>query len=319
MDYRLKRFEYLERRPAPAAILLPDQAIESASIVAAAAGAGAAATAAIPKCLTGPITKYLTEIKELGRGGFGRVFSAAPTDEGYELADLPEIVTVKEIEMIGSGSRSIATEIHFLSRHKFDHSLKYFGCVEYPGEKVYIVMEYFESVDLATLLALRALTLPKKILIIRSICKALLELHSHGLYHRDLKPENILIGSDGVTVKLIDYGLSCDTRARVGFCTGEKIGTIGYIDPQPSTLEQRDWWAFGQTALMILIGTLTTDHVAPAHELTNEEIEMLPKAPGWRELLDDLTGPFDDPSYRPKASKIASVILGGGSRAPAAE
>lgn len=73
--------------------------------------------------------------------------------------------------------------------------------------------------------------------IARQTAVALSYAHSNSVTHRDLKPENLLITSDerdGIFVKLIDFGLSKQSRSLSETLTdtGAVFGTPNYMSPE---------------------------------------------------------------------------------------
>lgn len=260
-----------------------------------------------PSCIASEIDVYFIEQEELGRGGFGRVFLAKPTKLGGELirsktkkfwASTPDSVVIKEIAT--TKTESIATEVYFLSKLAFKHSVRYYGCIENPGEKVYLIMEYFDSIDFHEFLKTKP-TLENVMKILTDVAHALDELHSKGIAHRDIKPENILVGRDGI--KLIDYGLACDSIEAKGFCRGI-VGTTGYIDPNSSSmLDDADWWAFGQTVVNVFLGRTLFNYKTKRYRiLTVDELYTLPEQ--IRKTIWGLTNPYNGPDKRPNAVNI---------------
>lgn len=53
-------------------------------------------------------------------------------------------------------------------------------------------------------------------------------MHKHGYFHRDMKPENLLVSGD--TVKLADFGLAREIRARPPFT--DYVSTRWYRAPE---------------------------------------------------------------------------------------
>uniref|UniRef100_A0A3P9B3J8 Protein kinase domain-containing protein n=1 Tax=Maylandia zebra TaxID=106582 RepID=A0A3P9B3J8_9CICH len=68
--------------------------------------------------------------------------------------------------------------------------------------------------------------------ILHQLTNALFHLGSVGIVHADLKPVNIMVvnrSESQVRVKLIDFGIACNTSAVI---PGDCVGTIGYCAPE---------------------------------------------------------------------------------------
>jgi len=82
-------------------------------------------------------------------------------------------------------------------------------------------------------------------------------LHSVNVVHRDIKPDNFLVGSDGVTIKLADFGLSAllprggkllHTAGTPWFTGPEMLSNRGYN-------EKVDIWSLGVVTYLLLFGS----------------------------------------------------------------
>uniref|UniRef100_A0AAZ1XIC6 Protein kinase domain-containing protein n=1 Tax=Oreochromis aureus TaxID=47969 RepID=A0AAZ1XIC6_OREAU len=94
--------------------------------------------------------------------------------------------------------------------------------------------------------------------ILHQIANALFYLGSVGIVHADLKPANIMVVNrheSPVKVKLIDFGIACNTSAVI---TGGTVGTIGYCAPEimlgTPYDEAIDMWSLGLVAVELATG-----------------------------------------------------------------
>jgi serine/threonine-protein kinase len=136
------------------------------------------------------------------------------------------------------------------------------------AEGTFIVMEYVDGCDLATLLSRAggSLDVAAAVHIAREVCKALDYAHRRAdasggslfLVH-DVKPSNILLSKEG-EVRLGDFGIA---RSLTGHAPGNRVvgGTPGFIAPEArhGQIDQRsDIYALGVTLYAALGGTPAT-------------------------------------------------------------
>ncbi len=98
---------------------------------------------------------------------------------------------------------------------------------EDPKAGLCIVMEYVDGQSLDEWLATRPSAAARK-RIFRQILDAMDYCHERQIWHLDLKPSNILITKDGLTAKIIDFGLSDNS----GFTFRQTGGTRKYAAPE---------------------------------------------------------------------------------------
>lgn len=121
--------------------------------------------------------------------------------------------------------------------------------------KAFLVMELFPHSDLS------AARLAEKQ--IQNIAFKLLDaveyMHSAGICHRDIKPENILYDPKSEQIKVIDFGVSSETR--LGKMKKELMtstGTLHYKAPEMFKCggydELVDEWAVGVTIYRLITG-----------------------------------------------------------------
>ncbi|CAI5638195.1 unnamed protein product [Oreochromis niloticus] len=94
--------------------------------------------------------------------------------------------------------------------------------------------------------------------ILHQLANALFHLGSVGIVHADLKPVNIMVVNrheSPIKVKLIDFGIACNTSAVIA---GGAVGTIGYCAPEimlgTSYDEAIDMWSLGLVAVELATG-----------------------------------------------------------------
>lgn len=165
-----------------------------------------------------------TEIRELGRGGAGRVVLAR-----HDADDV--LVAIKYL------SDELMSDLHFVAGFRHEarllasmdpspHAAKFYEYVEVPRGAA-IVMELINGVSLRTMLRSEGPTGPEAALsVLKGSLLGLAAAHDAGVVHRDYKPENVMIEADG-TSKLVDFGIA----ARVGQGSVAS-GTPPYMAPE---------------------------------------------------------------------------------------
>jgi serine/threonine-protein kinase len=178
----------------------PDVALPSPAALVASALDDARHAEAVPAAI-GPFRV----LRELGRGGMGRVLLARR--EGLDDAPL---VAVKVLDRPMAGTedrRRFARERATLSRLGHPHIARLFdGGVADDGAP-YLVMEYVEGAPIDDHCRTRALDVPARLALVRQVCDAVQYAHGLLVVHRDLKPANVMVDTHG-QVKLLDFGIA---------------------------------------------------------------------------------------------------------------
>lgn len=182
------------------------------------------------------VTRSYTVIEEIGRGGMAVVY------KGWQKF-LERPIVIKEL----LPTSSIGDE--FIKR--FEREAKLVANLHHENivtihdgwkekEKIYIIMEFIDGVDLKKLLIQKKqFPISLSIYIIWSVTRALEYAHEKKIVHRDIKPANILISRSG-NVKLVDFGVARELNKLGLTSTGEMIGTPAYMSPEQVKGEKVD-------------------------------------------------------------------------------
>jgi serine/threonine protein kinase len=244
-----------------------------------------------------PLETYEPQ-KILGAGGFGVAFLCNHTFMG----DRVVVKTLRSEELDCDVNRVFA-EARAL--RQVDHPsiirILHCGYADPARTRAFLVMDYFDGVNLESYIAERGTLSYEDMLAVAShIAAALQAAHAREILHRDVKPENVLVRRDasGWQVKLIDFGLALRPEAlerppstsgpRAQTTIGKSIaGTLHFAAPEqmgqgqpPGVAVGRysDVYGFGRTCYYALFQTPSPDR---------EEEDDLP--PAWGALLRQCT------------------------------
>jgi eukaryotic-like serine/threonine-protein kinase len=270
-----------------------------------------------------------TVIREIGRGGMGRVYLASDARLGRTVAlkALPPQLTREPMhrERLRREARAAALLTH-------PGICTVYALEEFDGD-LYIATEFLEGRTMREEIA--GSTRPLVDLVIstaRELAAALRSAHAKGITHRDLKPENVMRTVDG-RIKILDFGLArIEDPAAVAAGTltaaGAVAGTPAYMAP-----EQIEGRAVGPRADVFAFGVLMYEWMAGVHpfqagsplatlarviESTPEPLAHRVNAPAWlSDVIDrclrkspadrfesaaELLRALEQPAYTPRAS-----------------
>jgi len=164
--------------------------------------------------------------EQLGKGGFGVVYSAVRRSDGLEVA-------VKEVDKdvrVVDGNEKLPLEVALMQQLQDVPGVIRF--INYFDMQTcfYIVMERFNSKDLFDFISEQG-ALPEALAkdIFTQLMTTLTSCHQRGIAHRDIKDENILIDVNTFKIKLIDFGSGCFFEDRI---YREFQGTRVYSPPE---------------------------------------------------------------------------------------
>src|SRR5687767_2285350 len=190
-----------------------------------------------------------TIVREVGRGGMGRVYLATDATLGRNVAlkALPPELTfdTSHRDRLRREARAAAALTH-------PGICTVYALEELDGD-LFIATEFVDGTTLRDQLDSGRRPSPAELTrVAGELAAALAHAHAHGIVHRDLKPDNVMMTSDG-RVKILDFGLArlSTPDPAVGPITqpGTVFGTPAYMAPeqlQGQTVDARaDVFAFG--------------------------------------------------------------------------
>ncbi len=220
-------------------------------------GAGDEAAALLP----GEKVGAYTIVREIGRGGMGRVYLASDSRLGRTVA-----LKALPPALVGSASQRERLRREARAAAQLaDPGICPVYALEEVGGALYIASEYVDGHTLRE--EIQSGRQPSADEVRRTaidIAQALAAAHARGITHRDLKPDNIMRSADG-RVKLVDFGLALvDPSFEASMAgrltqSGMLIVTPAYMSPeqlqgQPADFRS-DVFAYG-----VVIHEVATGH-----------------------------------------------------------
>lgn len=193
-------------------------------------------------------------VKLLGQGGFGAVYRSWD-------ANLNRPCAVKEnLDVSPEAQRQFTREATILANLTHPNLPRVTDHFILPGQGQYLVMDFVEGEDLASIIRQRGkVPVDNAVAWISQVADALDYLHNRQppVFHRDIKPANIRITPDDKAM-LVDFGLVKVYDPRMRTTLGARAVTPGYAPPeqygQASTDARSDIYALGATLYNILTG-----------------------------------------------------------------
>ena len=153
----------------------------------------------------GDLIGHYKILRELGRGGMGKVLLASRADDEFERE-----VAIKVLQR-GKDSDEIVRrfrhERQILANLAHPNIAELFDGGTTENGLPYFVLEYVEGVRIDDYCDDRRLSIRQRLELFRKVCSAVHFAHQSLVVHRDLKPGNILVTADGEP-KLLDFGIA---------------------------------------------------------------------------------------------------------------
>jgi WD40 repeat protein len=231
--------------------------------------------------------RHYAVVRELARGGMGRVLEARDLRLGRQVAIKELLPKNRDI------ARRFEREARITARLQHPSIIHVYEAGVWQGGEPFYAMPVVPGQSLDKLvaekhtLAERLALLPRVI----AVADALAYAHDKNVIHRDLKPANVLVGEFGETV-VIDWGLAKDLGAQgdpkesmklslratgAETASGSVVGTPAYMPPEQArggdAVDHRaDVYALGALLYKVLAGH------APYQGATADEVNAQVKA-----------------------------------------
>ena len=244
-------------------------------------------------------------VRLLGRGGMSDVYLAIDEHDGSNVA--LKIVRSSDPEF----TRRLEHEARALESFMHPGLIRLLD-TGFAGDQAFLVMEYVEGPNLASLLRDGPLSSRMTADLGARLADALAYVHARGIVHRDVKPSNVLMSDDG-EAWIGDFGIARLHDASTFTATGTTMGTVSYMAPEQ--LENHgvgpaaDIWSLG----IVLLECLTGQRV---YQGTPSEV-MARRVAGPVPLPDDLptawrlalSGMLDRrPEQRLSGTQVAALL-----------
>ncbi len=215
-------------------------------------------------------------VRELGRGGSGRVFEVTPAGGGprraLKLLNTAAALDPRQDERFRREARILRTFAHPGAVRVHD--------VGQHGGCPFLVMDHVSGRSLASVIAeahqgdatdsaaADRLSLPgdgpgagRAARLVATLARTIAAAHRAGLVHRDIKPSNVLLTDDGEPVA-IDFGLASADGAATLTGTGDVLGTPHFMAPEQAAGSAGDHRVdvYGLGAVLYQLLTLQVPH-----------------------------------------------------------
>ena len=196
-------------------------------------------------------------IKQLGKGGYGKVYEVRHKKTG-------EIRACKHLSKLSiKNLDKFEREIQILIKSDHPNIIKLFEVFE-SQRSLYLVMEECKGGEIFDRIidhiqSKQMYSEKDAAIIFQQVMSSIEYCHNNGICHRDLKPENILYLNKGSEkdnpIKVIDFGLSQHISEKKKLTT--KVGTAYYVAPEiliGDYTEKCDIWSAGVILYIFLSG-----------------------------------------------------------------
>jgi hypothetical protein len=249
-------------------------------------------------------------LRPLGSGGSGSVWLARDEHAARNVA-------LKVVPREGKAGSRAEREVEAATRLRHPRCLRALA-LERDDRHVYVAYPYVRGHTLRELLRGGGLEDSTAVEAGAQVLEALAHAHGKGVVHRDVKPANVMLEEgEGVSVRLLDFGLARIDQADTLTAVGDVPGTLGYIAPERLAGREAtgatDVWSVGVLLWEALAGRHPFWAVSPLETARRVEAGAPPLAGVRPDLPRKLTRAVDrmldlDPSRRPRPKAAAHML-----------
>ncbi|OHT11076.1 TKL family protein kinase [Tritrichomonas foetus] len=181
------------------------------------------------------LARYLVSLddfemqKEIGIGGYGRVFLARQKSNGKQVAIKEWIIE----NLTGRKLLYFCREIEIFSKNDHPFLLPFIGFTATPPYS--IITEYMQNGSLHSMISDKkqntVFSPDQKNMIAIGIAGGMARLHEQNIIHRDLKSQNVLM-DDNLLPKVCDFGVSRILEDYDNALITQKVGTPAWMAPE---------------------------------------------------------------------------------------
>ncbi|WP_429885641.1 serine/threonine protein kinase [Geoalkalibacter halelectricus] len=180
----------------------------------------------------------------------------------YKVRDLNTnlFYALKTFDLGCNDRHEIEKEVLSLNKADLGHIAPKCRALSFNGNEARLLMDWVEGKTFAQEFPEPpedVFDLRKRVAKLQELCFSVDRIHAKNIFHRDLKPENIIIspeGNPGLTVRLIDFGLSLQKRQK-GQAEGSAFRAPEQDDRRDFNLRtQADIFALGKIGWWLFTG-----------------------------------------------------------------
>jgi eukaryotic-like serine/threonine-protein kinase len=252
-------------------------------------------------------------LRPLGSGGMGHVWLARDERNGLDVA-------LKMVVREGRVAERAEREARAAAALRHPRCQRIYALAR-DSSHIYIAYEYVPGRTLRHALDARELNDDEAVEAAAQVLDALAHAHRKGIVHRDVKPSNVLLAeSDGIDMRLLDFGLAQMAEFDTLTAVGDVPGTLTYVSPErlagETATSAADVWGVG----VILWEALAGHHPFRSSNAAGTTRRIRAGAPPLEEIRPDLPAPLlaavgcaldPDPEQRPSAGRLAAELRGG--------